>query len=66
MLEKDEQVLNSLVKEYSAKEMIAALAQAFRDHRDDLSDLGLKDQAIEYAEVADLLGEVKLFLTDSR
>lgn len=58
MIENDQELLLSLVKEYSAKDMVSALATAFKDHADGISDLGLKEQAVEYAEASELLDEL--------
>lgn len=59
MLQEDEQVLVSLVKSYPPAEVLSALASAFREHRDELSDLGINDRAKELSEVAELVGEIR-------
>jgi hypothetical protein len=65
MLQDDKKVLASLVKEYSAAEMLSALVSAFREHRDNLSDMGLKDQARNFADAAELVGEIRDVMTDA-
>ncbi len=65
MLQDDKKVLASLVKEYSAVDMLSALVSAFREHRDDLSDLGLKDQAREFSDAAELVGEIRDVMKDA-
>lgn len=65
MLDQDRALLMSLVKEYSAVEIIAELVSALRDHRDDLSDMGLKEKAHDYAEAAELLSEIRDVMLDA-
>jgi hypothetical protein len=65
MLQEDEQVLVSLVKSYPPADILSALVSAFREHRDELSDMGIKDRAKELAEVADLVGEIRDVMSDS-
>lgn len=59
MLQKDKMVLAALVKEYPAVDVLSALVVAFREHRDNLSDLGIKDKAQEYSAVAELVAEAR-------
>jgi len=65
MLQDDKKVLESLVKEYSAVEMLSALVATFREHRDNLSDLGLKEQAKDFAVAAELVGEIRDVMKDA-
>jgi hypothetical protein len=57
--------LIALVKEYPAAEVLSELIAAFREHRDNLSDLGIKDKAKEYSEIAELVGEIRDVLEDA-
>jgi hypothetical protein len=65
MLQDDKKMLLSLVKEYSAVDMLSALVSAFREHRDDLSDLGLKEQARVFSDAAELVGEIRDVMKDA-
>jgi hypothetical protein len=65
MLKEDEMVLLSLVQEYSAKELLTALVSVCRTHRDNLSDMGCREKAIEFAETAELLGEIRDVMVDA-
>ena len=65
MLDQDKKMLKELLVEYSAIEVIAELVIAFRDRRDDLSDMGLKEQALDYAEAASLISEIRDVMIDA-
>jgi hypothetical protein len=65
MLQEDKKVLVSLVKSYPPKEILSALVSVFREHRDELSDLGIKDKAKELSEVAELVGEIRDVMEDA-
>lgn len=64
MLQEDKKVLVSLVKSYPPADFLSALVSAFREHRDELSDLGIKDKAKELSEVAELVGEIRDVMED--
>ncbi len=64
LLQDDEKVLVSLVKSYPPAVILSALASAFREHRDELSDLGIKDKAKELSEVAELIREIRDVMED--
>lgn len=59
MLQKDKMALAALVQDYPAVDILSALVVAFREHRDSLSDLGIKDKAQEYSAVAELVAEAR-------
>ena len=59
MLSEDKKMLDHLVKEYSTIEMLGALALAFREHRDTLSDLGLKERVLELSETAEMILDIR-------
>lgn len=65
MLQEDKKVLVSLVKSYPPADVLSALISAFREHRDELSDLGIKDKAKHLSEVAELVGEIRDAMEDS-
>jgi len=65
LLQDDEKVLVSLVKSYPPAEILSALVSAFREHRDELSDLGIKDKAKELSEIAELVGEIRDVMEDT-
>jgi hypothetical protein len=65
MLQEDKKVLVSLVKSYPPADVLSALVSAFRAHRDELSDLGIKDKAKKLSEVAELVGEIQDVLEDA-
>ncbi len=47
-----------LIKDYGARHVLAELAEAMKDVADEYSDMGLKEQAREAIEVAELLSDV--------
>lgn len=49
MLNKDRELLASLIREYSCEEFVSATIQEMEKHIDDLSDLGMRDKAIDYS-----------------
>lgn len=65
LLQEDNKVLVSLVKSYPPADLLSALVSAFREHRDELSDLGIKDKAKELSEVAELVGEIRDVMEDT-
>lgn len=65
MLQEDQKVLVDLVKSYPPADILSALVSAFREHRDELSDLGIKDKAKELSEVAELVGEIRDVMEDT-
>lgn len=65
MLQEDKKALVSLVKSYPPGEFLSALVSAFREHRDELSDLGINDRAKELSEVAELVSEIRDVMEDT-
>ena len=65
MFKEDKTALVNIVKMYPPAEVLSALVSAFREHRDQLSDLGIKDRAKELSEVAELVGEIRDVLEDT-
>ena len=65
MTKDDRVTLADFVKDYSLKDIISTLKAICSDEADSWSDFGLKDKAREYAEVADLLGDLSDVLEDS-
>lgn len=65
LLQEDKKVLVSLVKSYPPADLLSALVSAFREHRDELSDLGIKDKAKVLSEVAELVGEIRDVMEDT-
>lgn len=49
MLDKDRELLVSLIREYSCEEFISTTLQEMERHIDDLSDLGMRDKAVDYS-----------------
>lgn len=65
MLPEDKKMLVTLVKSYPPAEVLSELVSAFIQQRDELSDLGIKDKAIQFSEVADLIGEIRDVLREN-
>ena len=65
MLDQDKEMLKQILANYTAVEVVSDLVSLFRNHRDNLSDLGLKDQAKDYAEAASLLSRVRDVMLDA-
>lgn len=57
MLEKDIEILRVLAEEYSPEELVSELVSVLIERADDLSDLGLKEQAHNCAEIAHRINE---------
>ena len=55
---KDKLVLSKLVVDYGLKNVISALASVASDQADHFNDLQLKDKAIEFAEMSDVLRDL--------
>lgn len=55
MHQNDFKQIELLIKQYSANEILQIIAVLFAEQRDDLSDLGLKEQALEFSNAVDLL-----------
>jgi hypothetical protein len=51
-------ILRVLIQEHGIKGLIVDLAQAFSEEADDLSDMGLKERAIQAANFASMLREM--------
>jgi hypothetical protein len=58
MLKEDRNVLAMLVKEYSLKEVVRALAVIASESADEYSDMMLKEKSISLANSSDTLYEV--------
>lgn len=56
MMPEDRKTLCDLLDIYSGDEIIFELMIALRDKSDELLDLGLKEKAIDCADLADSLG----------
>lgn len=54
----DNEKIRLMIKDYGAKEVLNEFRKALHDMANDYSDQGLKDQARETIEVAELLGDV--------
>lgn len=50
--------LKEIIKEYGARDTLQGLIEVLKEVADDYSDMGLKDQAHEAAELAELLVSV--------
>jgi len=65
MLDQDLKILKELTENYSAVEMLSGIAAVFKNRADDLSDLGFKHKAHNYASAAELVGEIRDVLADA-
>lgn len=54
----DNEKIRLMIKDYGAKEVLREFRSALRDLANDYSDMGLKEQARETIEVAELLSDV--------
>jgi hypothetical protein len=53
-------ILRVLIQEHGVKGLIVDLAQAFSEEADDLSDMGLRERAVEAADFSSALREMSL------
>lgn len=58
MLEEDIQQIQTIVNDYGARYVLKLFIQALRLSADQMSDLGLKEQALAQAELSDVLQKV--------
>jgi hypothetical protein len=54
----DKDTLYNMIRNYGVKDTVAGLIEMLREAADDLSDEGLKEQAIQAANMADALQEL--------
>jgi hypothetical protein len=59
-------ILRVLIQEHGVKGLLTDLAQAFSQEADDLSDMGLKERAIEASDVAEVLSNYNHNVEDLR
>lgn len=55
---KDKTNLSKMVMDYGLENVISALANVASDQADHFNDLQLKDKAIEFAEMSDILRDL--------
>lgn len=58
MLKEDLDILQVLVREYGPKVIVSSLAQAMDKEANHLSDLGLKEKALDAINMAEVLREI--------
>jgi hypothetical protein len=58
MLREYETMLSAIITQYGPTETVAGVASVLREWADHFSDLGLKEKAIEYVEMAEKLEEL--------
>jgi len=58
MLKEDIYSLQTIVREYGTKGAVAGLMVALQRYADEMSDLGLKEKAIQAANMADVLRDI--------
>jgi hypothetical protein len=61
ILDKDKMRL--LIKDWGAREVLLEFIEALEEHADQCSDMGLKDQAHDTAELSELLAGVATVLS---
>lgn len=54
----DMKSLRKVISEYGVHDSISMFINALQDHADDMSDMGLKEKAIQAANMADVLREI--------
>jgi hypothetical protein len=54
----DNEKIRLMIKDYGAKEVLNEFRKALRSMANEYSDMGLKEQALETIEVAELLSDV--------
>lgn len=55
MLQIDEGVLEDLVNNYSAREVLCTLHEIYKRKADNCADMGLKEKSAAYADISDSL-----------
>lgn len=65
MLDQDKEMLKQILINYPAVEVVSELVFLCRDHGDELSDLGLKERAKDYAEAASLMSQIRDVMLDA-
>lgn len=58
MLKEDVYTLRTIVNEYGVRDSVSGLIQALREYADEMSDRGLKEKAIQAANMADVLQDI--------
>jgi hypothetical protein len=58
MMKEDIKILNKLVGEYGSKEIIRGLIEVLTQQADEMSDLGLKENSAQTANMADVLRDI--------
>jgi hypothetical protein len=58
MMKEDIKILIKLVKEYGCKEIIRGLVEVLTQQADEMSDLGLKENSAQTANMADVLRDI--------
>jgi hypothetical protein len=58
MLKEDIEVIHSLVKEYGVKEAMRGFIEAIIRESNDLSDMGIKERAIQAITLAEVLKDI--------
>lgn len=61
ILDKDK--VRLLIKDWGAREVLLEFIEALEEHADECSDMGLKDQARDSAELSELLAGVATVLS---
>lgn len=59
----DKEKVRLLIKDWGAREVLKEFVEALEERADSCSDMGLKEEAREAAELAELLADVH-FVTD--
>ena len=63
-MSQNEKMLMSLIREEGVKGALASLVAAFGAYADEMSDLGLKEKALEASEMTDILLDIKNAVDD--
>lgn len=58
MMKEDQDKLVDLIRNYSVNDLFDSLRIAYKLEADNSSDMGLKNKAVEYAAVVDILDEI--------
>lgn len=58
MLKEDVYTLRTIVNEYGVHDSVAGLIQALQEYANEMSDRGLKEKAIQAANMADVLRDI--------
>lgn len=63
-MSQNEKMLISLIQEEGIRGAVRALSSAMRSYADEVSDMGLKDKALQAVEISEILKDVELVIEE--